>query len=364
VTVKPDGQRGDDSLDNFVILPHNPPPNDCQPGDPTCTHNPAAEVHDWKSVTPISGTPVLPGQVLTYTLHFTNTGTAELSVDKVDDISQAVDDATVVSQPEASAPALSVTTFDADHRAHVTGTLQPGQTVVVTYQLKVSDPDTGDGVAANFLLYPKDPPPTKPDCAPTDTQEPDCTSNPIGSLKVSKTADPASGTEVHPGDTITYTLHFTNVGQGAVPVDEVDHLAGVLDDADVVSQPRASSDALSVSAISDKRFEVTGSLAAGQTVTVTYQVKTKPYDQQGDHDLGNFLDPPGVTPPSDCVTGDPMCTDHRVPPPASSAADGGGSDALALTGADTQLKLILGGLLLAAGGLLTVAGRRRRRATS
>jgi LPXTG-motif cell wall-anchored protein len=94
-------------------------------------------------------------------------------------------------------------------------------------------------------------------------------------------------------------------------------------------------------------------LAGGQTVTVTYQVKVKPYAAQGDHKLDNFLAQTGHGIAAECVSADPLCTDNPVPPPAQPP--------LAQTGTNPQLQLALAGLLLGAGALLTIAGYRRRR---
>ncbi|MCU1659132.1 MAG: hypothetical protein JWO57_3788 [Pseudonocardiales bacterium] len=354
VTVNPAAQQGNYLLANFVTEPGVPPPTQCVAGDPLCTVNPVRGITNWKTVNPASGTPVVAGQSLTYTLHFTNTGTAGGNVNTVDDITQAIDDASVTSQPVSSDQALSVTSFGTDNRAHITGTLQPGQTVTITYTLTVHAANhLGDSILANFLLKPTDPPPTSPKCTPTDPQKPDCTSNPIGTLTVAKTVNPANFSQVKSGDTLTYTLTFHNVGKGAVGVDYTDHVAGVLDDADLTSEPTASDNALSTSAVTGAKFRVTGTLAGGQTVTVTYQVKVKPYAAQGDHKLDNFLAQTGHGIAAECVSADPLCTDNPVPPPAQPP--------LAQTGTNPQLQLALAGLLLGAGALLTIAGYRRRR---
>jgi uncharacterized repeat protein (TIGR01451 family)/fimbrial isopeptide formation D2 family protein len=370
VTIKPDGQRGNDAANNFVAKKGDTPPSQCAPSDRLCTTNPMPDLQSWKTVNPVSGTTVVPGQTLTYTLHFTNHGTAPGAVDNVDDITQAVDDATVASQPASSDPALTVTAFGSDNRSAITGSLAPGQTVAVTYQLKVNDPDAGDNILANFVQKPSDPAPTSPDCTPTDPQHPQCTSNPVGLLQVTKSVNPQNFSDVHAGDVLSYTLTFHNVGKGAAKVDYTDDLAGVLDDGDLVSSPSASGSALTASAVTNGSFRVTGTLPAGQTVTVTYQVKVKPYDDQRDHVLGNFLDPTGTPHATTCVPDNPLCTQNPVPAPAGGGSGGGGGSlaggsgsgggGLAVTGGDWRTDLILGGLLLGAGALLMHAGRRRK----
>ncbi|HKC27034.1 MAG TPA: hypothetical protein VKB75_03385, partial [Jatrophihabitans sp.] len=358
VTIKPDGQRGNDAANNFVAAQGTTPPTTCTAGDPLCTTNPMPDLAEWKTVDPVSGTSVVPGQTLSYTLHFTNIGTAPGAVNEVDDLTQAMDDATVASQPASSDPALSVTPFGPDHRAAITGTLAAGQTVTVTYRLKVDTPDNGDGILANFLQKPSDPPPTSPTCAPSDPQHPDCTANPVGVLAVTKTVNPSDFSNVNAGDTLTYTLTFRNTGAGAATVDYTDRIAGVLDDASLSAAPHASNGSLSISSIQSGAFRVTGSVAGGQTITVTYQVKVKPYDEQGDHRLDNFLTPTGAHGVDACVSTNPMCTSNPVPAPSGGNNSGGGTS---FTGGDWRSELILAGLLLGAGGLLLLAGRRNRR---
>jgi uncharacterized repeat protein (TIGR01451 family) len=357
VTIKPEGQRGNDEANNFVTRPGEDPPSSCTADNPLCTRNPMPDVVSWKTVDPASGTPVVPGQTLTYTLHFQNKGTADGAVDKVDDISQAVDDATVASQPASSDAALTATAFGADKRSAIAGTLAAGQSVTVTYALKIDDPDHGDSILANFLQNPTDPPPTSPDCTPTDAQVPDCTANPVGDLAVSKTVNPRNFSKVEPGDTLTYTLTFHNTGKGTYLVDYTDRMAGVLDDATLVSGPDASDRALTAGDLSGGSLPITGTLGAGQTVRITYQVKVKAYGDQGDHELGNFLQPTGAHGVDSCVSTDPLCTDNPVP----SVAQGGNGGGTANTGSNTGKTLLVGALLLGAGGLLSLLGVRRRR---
>jgi len=363
VTIKPDGKRGNDAANNFVTKAGEDPPSSCTADDALCTSNPMPDIAAWKTVDPVSGTPVVPGQTLTYTLHFTNKGTADGSVDAVDNTTQAVDDAEVVTQPSSSDAALSVTAFGADDRSAITGTLAAGQTVTVTYALTVHKPDDGDSILANFLLKPTDPAPTSPECKPADADAPTCTANPVGDLAVSKSVDPQNFSKVRAGDTLTYTLTFHDTGKGAYPVDYTDDLSGVLDDATLVALPKADDSALSPAAPSGGSFRITGTLSGGQTVRVTYSVKVKDVADQGDHLIANFLGATGTTPPDTCVADDPLCTANSVRTGGSGAngGSGNGGGGVSSTGADVQRGLLLAALLLGAGGLLTMIGVRRRR---
>jgi fimbrial isopeptide formation D2 family protein len=362
VTLRADGERGDNIAANFLLDPGDVPPTDpdCVPADeefPDCTVNLIPELVDSKSVSPASGTTVVPGQTLTYTLTFENIGAGAGPVNRVDDVTHILDDAKITSGPTASNDALAVSSI-VNGRFSITGELAGGQTVTVTYTVVVNEyDDLGDTELGNFLLDPTDPTPSDPsDCVPGSE---DCTYNPVPRLVDTKTSDPASGTQVVAGEVLTYTLTFGSTGSVPVTVDRVDDLTHILDDATVRSQPTVSDDALSVSAISDGRFSITGELAVGQTVTVTYTVVVKPNESLGDARLGNFLlDPSDPTPsdPSSCVAGSGDCTYHPVDAPGRG---------LVVTGSVLPWSTMGAALLiLALGASMVVASRRRGEAVA
>ncbi|MFD6178432.1 hypothetical protein ACFWE7_15480, partial [Isoptericola sp. NPDC060282] len=310
VTVLPDGERGDNSLANFLLDPGQDPPEECAPDDPDCTVNPVPELVDGKSVDPESGTAVSAGQSLTYTLTFENTGTAPATVDRVDDLSGVLDDAEFVADSIVVDPDGGLdTTLEGDQLA-ISGSVPAGSTVTVTYQVTVlPDGERGDNSLGNFLLDPGEDPPEE--C--TD-DNPDCTVNPVPELVDSKSVDPESGTTVAAGDTVTYTLTFQNTGAAPATVDRVDDLSGVLDDAEfvtgsIVVDPDGGLDAT----LEGDQLAVSGSVPAGETVTVTYQVTVLPDGERGDNSLGNFLLDPGEDPPDECTDDNPDCTVNPVP---------------------------------------------------
>jgi hypothetical protein len=309
---------------------------------------------DSKSVDPASGTTVLPGQELTYTLTFQNNGDAPGVVDRVDDLTHVLDDAAVTVPPAASDPALALSAI-ADGRFSITGQLLPGQVVTVTYTVVVNEEgELGDTELANFLLDPDDPTPPEPICEQGD---PDCTYNPVPLIRVVKSSNPVTGTTVGSGQEVTYSVTFTNVGAAAGALDRTDHMSGVLDDADLVTAPAASDAALSVQGGADS-YRVTGTLAPDQTVTVRYTVEVRAWAQQGDHLLGNFVTVTGEEPPTTCVAGSQLCTQHPTTPPAP--LSGGGN--LAVTGADMASVSLFGALavLIVGGGALLIVRRQRR----
>ncbi|WP_028650265.1 GEVED domain-containing protein [Nocardioides halotolerans] len=276
---------------------------------PECTPPPVVtplpHVVPEKTSTPAG--PVQPGDVVTYTLSWTNDGHAPGVVDSTDDLTGVLDDATVVSEPTSSDPAVTATRTGASLR--VAGPIAAGDTVTVTYQVKVKPSGQhGDNNLAN-VLTPDTPQVTCPPfpCTPVP---PPATAHPVGDLDDWKTVDPASGSAVKPGRRLTYTLHFASVGTGPVTVTRVDDLSGVLDDATLVGAPTSSSPALAVSGPTAGRIAVAGTLPAGTSATVTYTVEVKHDGQRGDDRLGNFLLDPGQQPPASCSVGSPKADAH------------------------------------------------------
>lgn len=162
--------------------------------------------------------------------------------------------------------------------------LRPGQDVVIVYSVTV-DPTAGGETVANTAtgtatpLIPTDP--SDPDSPTTPgtpiTPPPSTTEHPVNApgFTFAKTADPAPGTAVDPGDVLTYTLTAVNTGQTALdPVEITDDLSKVLPYASYNSDAVAviggqPAGAVSVAGV---KLRWSGALAVGQTVTVTYSV--------------------------------------------------------------------------------------------
>lgn len=342
---------GDNILYNVACVPGT----QTAPGAAACAQVqiPAAELTQWKSVDPAFGTTVRPGQVLTYTLHFQNSGQAPAIVDAEDVLTNVLDDATVTSAPSSSDPALDVTEI-VDGRFGIAGTLDAGRTVTVSYEVTVKEGERGDDRLANFLVAPDTVPPAQ--CVPADPDRPDCTVNHVSDVTVTKSADPASGSSVVVGQDVRYTLTFrnlsTNPDSAAVGVDYTDHLVNVLDDAVLVAGPM-SSDSDVTSILSGKTIRVSGAISAGETITVTYTVTVKPWTSQGDHTLTNVIALTGEEPV--CATDSTLCTEHDVTPPRVPVTGGG----LALTGGAVAWSVVgTAALLIVAGGVLLYLRRR------
>lgn len=287
--------EGDNELANVV----------CETGTELCEETSILlpDITFAKSSDPDSGADVVAGQVITYTLTYTNDGQAAGVVDSVDDLTELLDDGDITAAPVSSSETVTATLLPDSIR--VVGPIEPGETVTVIYEVTVKpDGERGDHELINVLVPDN---PNEPPVPPVDHRTPE--------LVDWKSVDPASGTTVQPGAEVVYTLHFRNDGAAPAPVDREDVLTGVLDDATITVDPVASDEALSTSAIENERFAITGSLAPGQLVTVTYSATVNPDGERGDDRLGNFLVDPGEEPPTECVVEEgelPDCTVHHV----------------------------------------------------
>lgn len=127
-----------------------------------------------KQSIPASGATVQPGQSISYTLTFRNTGGMPVAVNHDDLIADLLDDAAFVGTVVAQSP-LSATLSEPNGRIRVTGTIDPGTTRTVTYTVKVRDPlpATANGSVRNVVVPIGEQPPTT--CAPGTP----CTVHPV-----------------------------------------------------------------------------------------------------------------------------------------------------------------------------------------
>ena len=266
---------GDQKLRNAVVTAVD---GGCPAGstDPTCfVEIPSGSYTVAKSA---STTSVLPGDTITYTVTVTNTGdtdyTAAQPASFVDDLSGVLDDAAYNN--------------DASNGATVTGTdltwsgaLAVGQTVTVTYSVTINDPDTGDKSVKNTVR-------ATTGGGGCDPAGPCTTTTQVRTFTVAKTSGPAG--DVHPGDTVTYTVTVTNTGTGdftvADPASFTDDLSKVLDDATY------NSDATGGATVTGNALAWSGALAAGVTTTITYSVTVNNPDT-GNMVLTNAVVPGG-----------------------------------------------------------------------
>ncbi|MCZ4547707.1 isopeptide-forming domain-containing fimbrial protein, partial [Rhodococcus qingshengii] len=319
-------------VNNFVVPGTTPPvdpPEVCDPVTQLCTTHPV-KVPGFtvaKAADPVSGTNVAAGQTITYTVTGSNTGNTTLDpVVLTDDLSKVLDNATLVDGSlkatvdgvDGAAPTLSSSTLS------WTGVLEAGKSVVLTYQVKIND-----GVAGGVLINNKVTGTAKPPTGPEITPPPVTTEHPVVSPKIAvvKSSDPVSGSNIVAGQDIKYTLTFTNTGNGAGEVAHFDDLRGLLDDADLVAGSLSADAPLTAAMVGTDGFSVTGTLAAGESKTVTYTVTVKADADRvaanADNTVLNFVVPgttPPVDPPEVCDPVTQLCTTHPVKVPGFTVA--------------------------------------------
>lgn len=114
-------------------------------------------------------------------------------------------------------------------------------------------------------------------------------------LQIEKTADPLSGELLDPQQEVTYTLTFDNSeGTAGMAVDHVDHLADVLDDADL-DEASVEADGLDVEfqdETENPALLITGAVDAGDVSTVEFTVQVKAHDEdfEARQDTSDHLD--------------------------------------------------------------------------
>ncbi|QSE41204.1 isopeptide-forming domain-containing fimbrial protein [Rhodococcus erythropolis] len=326
VTVKADADRvaanADNTVLNFVVPGTTPPvdpPEVCDPATQLCTTHPVVspKIAVVKSSDPVSGSNVVAGQDIKYTLTFTNTGNGAGEVAYFDDLRQVVDKG-ALSGLTADAP-LAAAMVGSDGFS-VTGTLAAGESKTVTYSVKVNADVVGGVLVNNFVVPGTTPPVDPPEVCDPATQL--CTTHPVVSPKIAvvKSSDPVSGSNVVAGQDIKYTLTFTNTGNGAGEVAYFDDLRQVVDKGALSG---LTADApLAAAMVGSDGFSVTGTLAAGETKTVTYSVKVNA-DVVGGVLVNNFVVPgttPPVDPPEVCDPATQLCTTHPVQVPGFTVA--------------------------------------------
>ncbi|WP_130454757.1 isopeptide-forming domain-containing fimbrial protein [Leucobacter luti] len=244
--------------------------------------NPVGTVGLAKSSVPQAGTAVKPGETVQYTVTVTNPAkAAQDGVEVIDNLSEVLAHATLVDAPVVSDGSTATVT---GNTLSWTGSVPANDTVTITYEVRVNDDATAPAVLRNLV--------TSPDSE--DTPE---TEHPVGTVVLTKLADPASGTAVKPGDTVSYTVTVTNPVDAPISgVRVTDQLADVLDSAELTSGPDATSGSASYDA-GTQELVWEGDLDALQRVDITYSVRVNDTASQGDVLRNRVISPDSPTVP-------------------------------------------------------------------
>jgi uncharacterized repeat protein (TIGR01451 family) len=175
--------------------------------------------------------------------------------------------------------------------------LAPGDHVTHEYSIVLDQSVSGSVVNTASATADTPPDSNVPPTIPSDPAGFDVTN-----YTTAKSADPASGTAVSPGQTIHYTIKVTQ--QGTAPADAVfsDDLAKVLDDADYNGDVHAS---IGAATVKNGVIAWTGTIPVGGVATVTYSVTVHDVadlSAGGDADLYNPVTSPGCVTAADCTT--------------------------------------------------------------
>ncbi|XBH21859.1 isopeptide-forming domain-containing fimbrial protein [Jonesiaceae bacterium BS-20] len=262
---------------------------------------PALEIAKEASHTEVSEV----GTQVDYTISVTNNGpgvwTTEHPAALLDDLSDVLDDVSVMPESliatidgqEVQAPTLDLI----EETLTWAGALEAQETVQIQYS--VIYVASGDAQMTNTACVPESALRAGSEqCASVITLG--------GKLQVDKVAV-SEDNPVLAGSNVEYTLWFENVGEASAVVDYVDYLEAVLDDAELLDLPVADSDEVTVE-LTDNEIWITGELAPGERVGVSYTVSVLPDDERGDSFLNNYLVPAGESP----ETTDQECKESTV----------------------------------------------------
>ncbi|MBL3699631.1 DUF11 domain-containing protein [Leucobacter luti] len=224
-----------------------------------------------KSSDPATGATVRPGQSITYTLTFRNTGEQPVAVNHDDVLTDVLDDATLTGAITAQSPLAAALTSAGD-RIRITGSLPAGATRTVSYAVTVKDPLPANANASlrNVVVPTGEQPPST--CEPNTP----CTVHPVrGSLSWNKVS--ASGARLSGSEWSLTPLDANGQPQAGAAVAVVDCVAATASACTGADRdPAAGAFALSDLAIGTYQLRETRAPAGYQLLTdpITITVNT------------------------------------------------------------------------------------------
>ena len=266
-------------------------------GDTSCTATTTVLIPALTITKSANTTTTTPGATVGYTITATNTGqTAYAGAKLVDALGGVRDDGTFIGTTTASRGAVTVTTAALTW----TGDLALGQSVTITYSIKVDSPDLGDKTMVN--------PVTSDEVGST------CPTNGTGSACVTYVSVlipglamdiVANGTTTTPGTAVTYTASIRNTGQTPyVGATAGIALGAALDDANYAGGAVTTRGTVT---FAGAVLSWNGDLPVGATATITYTLTVNDPDV-GNRLLTTVLSSSAVG--TNCLAGsaDPACT--------------------------------------------------------
>lgn len=177
----------------------------------------------------------------------------------------------------------------------------------------------------------------------------------VGSYDASKTANPAEGSTVSPGQNVTYTITIQNTGVTALTNLKVDDdLSNVLDDASVEGTPTVTPASAGTATITGNTLEFVGDIPVGQSVAVAYTVKIKALGTLGNNQLVNTITAAhSASCHPDVLNGAPMVND-----PDCQTNHPVNTTPLPSTGSPLLLPIVLAAGLVALSGIGFIVVRR------
>ncbi|MCX5201436.1 isopeptide-forming domain-containing fimbrial protein [Streptomyces sp. NBC_00237] len=244
------------------------------------------------------------GDVVTYTVTGTNTGTADLKPAKItDDMTKVMDAAEITGVQSATVDGQPVdppTYDDATKKLTWSGDLAVGKKVEITYRVRTKKLAGTDNQLDNVI--------TAPDSNCANGTANDCKTNTKITEVPLKVKKAVSKTTAEAGDVVTYTVEVENPGNKRDEVEVVDDMTAVLDAADIDGTPSATVNGAAAAApvfdAAAKKLTWKGPMDAGAKLVLTYNVKVK-NPLAGDKKLNNVVKVEG----SNCEAGTaPECT--------------------------------------------------------